>query len=139
MKLLRNAAATVCASAAIVTCITAPANAISTTARQQWGPWTEVGYTYSIKCRTYVDASPSGSKIYITGAVYCNRKAEVAMDLSAISSGTKSKLCKNVTKSHFCYLSRWIKNPHGKQTFRVSTTANHIGHNIKAAHIKFKA
>jgi hypothetical protein len=139
MRPLRNVVVTICAGAAIVTCIATPANAISTTARQQWGPWAEVGYTYSIKCRTYVDASTANGKIYITGAVYCSRKADVSMFLSTISSGTKGKQCKNVTKSNFCYLSRWIKNPRGKQTFRISTTASHIGHNIKTAAIKFQA
>ncbi len=142
MKLLRNTATSIGLGALIVAGVALPATNASAAGHQQWGAWTQVGYTYSIKCRSYVDATTSKShpgKIYITGAVYCNRAAAIAMVLGPIPGPDKTKNCRNVTESNFCYLSEWIKNPSGKQTFRVAILANHVAKNVKVAHIKFSA
>jgi hypothetical protein len=60
------------------------------------------------------------------------------MFLGVIEVGNKGKNC-NVTPSNFCYISRSIKNPSGKQTFHVATIATHIKKDVKVAKIAFKA
>jgi hypothetical protein len=108
---------------------------------QKWSKWTRIPNAYKQHCRTYVDATTKGSRILLSGAVFCKRPNSAAIFLAPNRAKSKSRFCSaRVMKDHgFCDLHMWVKNPRGSQQWRVATGGNTWGERLPDVRIVFKA
>jgi hypothetical protein len=103
---------------------------------QAWGAWKSFG-NGTFQCRNYVDATTVGSRLLISGSVNCTKQTSIAMYVTTTpQGGTHSKWCQQTTQT--CYISYYVNNPSGTQSWSVLTTSNIGGEAIPRALITFR-
>jgi hypothetical protein len=144
VRALRTAATRLAgvAGIALAAALVIPAHSASAMAGwQDWGAWqreTPSGQP-NIQCRNYVDASTVGSRILISGYFECN--GGVGGSVAVAGGGViKTKYCfaAEIEALGSCYLSFYVSNPSGSQSFIVTTTSHILG-DPEAARIAFSA
>src|SRR4051812_33480959 len=120
MRAIRMVLAAFALAAATTAVVATPAQAGGW---QAWGAWTDAfganGVTF--QCQNYVDATTVGSQILISASLNCGHSTSSSLYLSASpGGGTESKWCYQASS---CYISKYVSNPGGSQSWRVLATS----------------
>ncbi|MEQ4302456.1 hypothetical protein ABNF97_13855 [Plantactinospora sp. B6F1] len=104
---------------------------------QAWGPWkTHFGSGKTFQCRNYVDATTVGSRLLLSASLECTSTTSAAVYLtSSPQGGITSKFCYQTST---CYISKYVNNPSGTQSWMVLNTSNIGGSDIPQARIDFR-
>lgn len=109
---------------------------------QKWGKWKKFN---GDKCRTYVDASPSGKRLLVSSQVECGKKHHSMETTLAGKWNTHPfhvivRGCgQGNAPVKSCYASQYVNNPAGKQRWRVVGLGNLFGIDLPDAVIEFTA
>ncbi|MBO4271176.1 hypothetical protein [Microbispora triticiradicis] len=116
----------------------APASAA---AWQKWGAWKTRNSSTAgaFKCRLYIEAVTTGSRILFTGAMQCTKPVNGLIYVNSVpgTGGLHTGNC--VQPTEVCTVSWYENNPSGSQDWHAATTGYQSAVEIPSVNIVFRA